>query len=194
LSPAAKAHFDAVIAGLGRLGIPFVLDPRLVRGLDYYTRTVFEFVGEAGLGAQSTVAAGGRYDGLVETLGGRPTPAVGFAGGIERLVLMTKALQTAPMLRLPDIALIGADEAGRAECERFAYQLRLAGVRVVADVRGRSVTAQMKSANKSGARVSATVGSSEIAARPVKVKTMATGDVSEVKLDVASLQVLLGRG
>lgn len=194
LSAAARAHFDAVIAGLSRLGIAFTLDPQLVRGLDYYTRTVFEFVGEAGLGAQSTVAAGGRYDGLVETLGGRPTPAVGFAGGIERLVLMVKALQTAPPLRLPDIALIGADEAGRAECERFAYQLRGEGFRVVADVRGRSVTAQMKSANKSGARLSATVGSSEIAARTVKVKTMATGDVSEVALDVASLQRLLGRG
>lgn len=189
LSEAAKAHFDAVRASLDRLGIAYTVDPQLVRGLDYYTRTVFEFVGDKGLGAQSAVAAGGRYDGLVETLGGRPTPAVGFAAGIERLVLMCKAVGAVPAAAAPDLALIGADDAGRAECERLAYQLRCEGVRVVVDVRGRSVKAQMKAADKSGARLSATVGSSEIASRTVKVKTMAGGDVpaADAALDAASL-------
>ncbi len=189
LGAPAKEHFDAVTAGLTRLGIPFVVDKQLVRGLDYYTRTVFEFVGEAGLGAQSTVAAGGRYDGLVETLGGRATPAVGFAGGIERLVLMVKALKTEPTAVTPDIALVGADDAGREVCEALTFQLRKAGVRVLSDVRGRKVGAVLKSADKQGARLSATVGSSEIAARTVKVKTMASRDVpeTEVPLDAASL-------
>ena len=190
LSDAARAHFDDVTAGLTRLGIPFVVDETLVRGLDYYTRTVFEFVGEAGLGAQSTVCAGGRYDGLVETLGGRPTPAVGFAGGIERLVLMIKALNAAPDVAGPDLFLVSADDAGRLECERLAYQLRQRGIRVVVDVRGRPERAQRKSADKSGARLSAVIGSSDIAARTVKVKTTATGDVSEVALDASALSEL----
>ncbi|MDP2343347.1 MAG: histidine--tRNA ligase [Deltaproteobacteria bacterium] len=193
LSEGAKAHFDDVAAGLSRLGIPFSIDPTLVRGLDYYTRTVFEFVGEAGLGAQSTVCAGGRYDGLVETLGGRATPAVGFAGGIERLVLMIKAVGSAPVVDAPDFALVSLDEPGRLECERLAYQLREAGVRVVVDVRNRPERAQRKSADKSGAQLSITIGTGDIAARTVKVKTMATGDVSGVALDAASLIGLLGR-
>lgn len=191
LSPEARAHFDAVQAGLTRLGIPFVVDTALVRGLDYYTRTVFEFVGEAGLGAQSTVAAGGRYDGLVETLGGRPTPAVGFAAGIERLLLMMNALGTTKGVDAPAVYLVGADDAGRAEVDRLAFALRLRGVSVGADVRGRSVKAQMKAADKSQARLSAVIGSGEIEARTLKVKTMATGDVSEIALDVDALAALL---
>jgi histidyl-tRNA synthetase len=191
LSPEAKAHFDAVQAGLERLGIPFVVDSTLVRGLDYYTRTVFEFVGEAGLGAQSTVAAGGRYDGLVETLGGRPTPAVGFAAGIERLILMMTALGTTVAPAGPAIYLVGADDDGRALVDRLAFQLRLQGIAVGADVRGRSVKAQMKAADKSQARLSAVIGSGEIAAGTVKVKTMATGDVREIALDVAALAAAL---
>jgi histidyl-tRNA synthetase len=187
LSPEARAHFDAVTAGLTRLGIPFTLDPFLVRGLDYYTRTVFEFVGEAGLGAQSTVAAGGRYDGLVATLGGRPTPAVGFAGGIERLVLMMKAVGAGDTTVRPDLALIGADDGGRARCEQLAYTLRQRGIRVVVDVRGRGVKAQMKSADRSGARLSMVIGANEIATGQAKVKTMATSDVSDVALDDAAV-------
>ncbi len=191
LSPEAKAHFDAVQAGLTRLGIPFIVDTALVRGLDYYTRTVFEFVGEAGLGAQSTVAAGGRYDGLVETLGGRPTPAVGFAAGIERLILMMTAMGTTADAPSPSLYLVGADDEGRAVVDTLAFGLRLQGVVVGADVRGRSVKAQMKAADKSQARLSAVIGSGEIAAGTVKVKTMATGDVREIALDVAAFAALL---
>ena len=181
LSEAARAHFDAVQAGLTRLGIPFEVDTALVRGLDYYTRTVFEFVGEAGLGAQSTVAAGGRYDGLVETLGGRPTPAVGFAAGIERLLMMMSALGVSTPAQVPGIYLVGADDEGRAEVDRIAFALRLQGLAVGADVRGRSVKAQMK----------AVIGSGEVAAGTVKVKTMGTGDVTEVALDAVAIAALL---
>ena len=191
LSEAARAHFDAVQAGLTRLGIPFEVDTALVRGLDYYTRTVFEFVGEAGLGAQSTVAAGGRYDGLVETLGGRPTPAVGFAAGIERLLMMMSALGVSTPAQVPGIYLVGADDEGRAEVDRIAFALRLQGLAVGADVRGRSVKAQMKAADKSQARLSAVIGSGEVAAGTVKVKTMGTGDVTEVALDAVAIAALL---
>jgi histidyl-tRNA synthetase len=193
LSPDARAHFDAVTAGLTRLGVPYVLDPFLVRGLDYYTRTVFEFVGEAGLGAQATVAAGGRYDGLVATLGGRPTPAVGFAGGIERLVLMLKAVAPGDHTVRPDLALIGADDAGRARCEQLAFGLRRRGLRIVVDVRGRGVKAQMKTADRSGARWTMVLGSSEIESGRGRVKTMATGDVSDVALDEDALVAWLAR-
>ncbi|MBM4281277.1 MAG: histidine--tRNA ligase [Deltaproteobacteria bacterium] len=191
LSDAARAHFDAVCAGLTRLSIPFSRDPFLVRGLDYYTRTVFEFVGEAGLGAQSTVAAGGRYDGLVETLGGRPTPAVGFAGGVERLVLMLKAVGAPAHGVAPELALVGADDGGRALCEQLAFGLRRQGVRVVVDVRGRGVKAQMKSADKSGARHSVVVGSAELGSGQGRVKNMATGDVSDVALSVEALRAVV---
>jgi histidyl-tRNA synthetase len=191
LSVQARSHFDDVKAGLDRLGIPYVVDDALVRGLDYYTRTVFEFVGEIGLGSQSTVAAGGRYDGLVETLGGRPTPAVGFAGGIERLILMMRAVGSLPAPSRPSLYLIGADELGRARVEQLAQALRLQGIAVATDVRGRSVKAQMKSADRVDARCSAVVGTGELASGLVKVKTMATGDVSEVTLEAAAIANLV---
>jgi histidyl-tRNA synthetase len=110
----ARAHFDQVQAGLTRLGIPFVVEPKLVRGLDYYTRTVFEAQAAQGLGAQNTVAAGGRYDGLVETLGGRKTPAVGFAGGMERLILLLQDAGKAAAEPGATLYLGAADESGRA--------------------------------------------------------------------------------
>jgi histidyl-tRNA synthetase len=155
LSAQARAHFDDVKAGLDRLGIAYVVDDALVRGLDYYTRTVFEFIGEIGVGAQATVAAGGRYDGLVETLGGRPTPAVGFAGGIERLVLMMNAVGATGAPVRPAIYLIGADDGGRARVEQLAQALRMKGIAVGADVRGRSVKAQMKAADRASSSVRA---------------------------------------
>jgi histidyl-tRNA synthetase len=186
----ARAHFDAVCHGLDRAGVAYVKDDALVRGLDYYTRTVFEFVGTAGLGAQATVAAGGRYDGLVETLGGRHTPAVGFAGGIERLVMMMTALGLGVQAPGPAIYLIGADDGGRDSVEVLAMALRREGIAVGVDVRGRSVKAQMKSADKSGARLSAVIGSGETASGTVKVKTMATGDVHETPLTAQALAAL----
>jgi histidyl-tRNA synthetase len=178
LSDEARTHFAAVQAGLTRLGIPFVVDTALVRGLDYYSRTVFEFVGATGLGAQSAVAAGGRYDGLVQTLGGRPTPAVGFASGIERLLLMRASLQLKAAAVVPSLMLVGADDDGRATCERLAHGLRMAGIRVAVDVRGRGMKAQLKSADKLGAIYVAVVGSQEVATGEVTLKRLADGDTS----------------
>jgi histidyl-tRNA synthetase len=191
LGDASRAHFDAVTNGLARLGIPFVVEPTLVRGLDYYTRTVFEVVAEAGLGAQNTVAAGGRYDGLVQTLGGRPTPAVGFAAGIERLVLLLQDAGKAANATGPELYLIGADDDGRASAERLAYGLRRRGVRVEIDHRGRSVKAQMRGADRSAARFTMVLGSREIAGGAADLKRMAGGDVSRVALDVDALDVAM---
>ncbi len=187
LSEDARAHFAAVKQGLDDLGVAYTVEPKIVRGIDYYTRTVFEFVGEAGLGAQSTVAAGGRYDGLVEELGGRATPAVGFAAGIERLLLMIAALGKTPPARPCTLMLIAADDGGRAMCRKLAYALRRAGVRVDVDLRARSVKAQMKHADKSAALFTATVGSSEIERGSMPLKTMATGAVVDVPLVPAAL-------
>ena len=192
LSDAARAHFDAVKAGLEALSVPYTIDATIVRGLDYYTRTVFEFVGEAGLGAQSTVAAGGRYDGLVSELGGRPTPAVGFAAGIERLILVMKATGHTVAETPPDLVLVSADDAGRAMCAQLAYALRRDGVRVGVDLRGRSVKAQFKSATNTAARFTIMVGSSEIAAGNGELKAKASSTVQAVvALDAASIKAAL---
>ncbi|HEY4222387.1 MAG TPA: histidine--tRNA ligase [Myxococcota bacterium] len=192
LSDAARAHFDAVKAGLEAQSIPFTIEPKIVRGLDYYTRTVFEFVGEAGLGAQSTVAAGGRYDGLVQELGGRPTPAVGFAAGIERLILVMNATGHKQEKTPPALALIGADDAGRLLCHKLASALRSRGVVVDVDLRARSVGALMRAANKSGARFTVTIGSSEIASGSMSLKTMATGAVVTMPIDADDLSRAIG--
>ncbi len=193
LSDAAKAHLDEVRAGLDALGIAYVIEPKLVRGIDYYTRTVFEFVGKSGegVGAQSTVAAGGRYDGLVSELGGRPTPAVGFAAGIDRLVLVMKATGLAKDLEPPDLVLVGADAGGHALARTLGFALRTHGVRVGVDLKARGVGAQMKGANRSGARFTLTLGSSEIEARTGALKRMATGAVTPVSLDAASIMAVL---
>jgi histidyl-tRNA synthetase len=191
LSEAARAHFEEVKAGLDRLGIAYVLEPKLVRGIDYYTRTVFELVGEAGLGAQSTVAAGGRYDGLVADLGGRPTPAVGFAAGIDRLILVMKALGQARAPIAPELMIIAADAEGQGLAQRLAFALRAAGRRVEADLKGRSVKAQMRHADRSGARFTMVLGSREIAEGRADLKAMATGAVQAISLDAAALSAAL---
>lgn len=187
LSDEARAHFDAVKAGLERLGIPYRVDPLLVRGLDYYTRTVFELIGTHGLGAQSTVIAGGRYDGLVAELGGRPTPAVGYAGGVERLVLVMRALGLTAPAPTPALMVIGADDAGHARCAELAFALRRDGLAVEVDLRGRSVKAQMRHADRAGARFTAVVGSSEIERGTVSVKNMAAGSVESIPLTAEAL-------
>lgn len=189
LSAAARAHFDEVKAGLDALGIAYTIEPRLVRGIDYYTRTVFELVGKSGegVGAQSTVAAGGRYDGLVGELGGRPTPAVGFAAGIDRLILVMKATGLGKSVGAPEVVLVGADAAGHALARRLGFELRTQGVRVGVDLKARGVGAQMKGANRSGARFTLVLGSSEIERRTGELKRMGTGAVTPVSLDAASI-------
>ena len=192
LSDAARAHFERVQQGLTELEIPFVVEPRLVRGLDYYTRTVFEVQAESGLGAQNTVAAGGRYDNLVAQLGGTPTPGVGFAGGIERLVLLLQEAGLAVAPQRPELMLIGADDAGRKAIPKLALQLRRLGLRVEVDHRGRKVKALFKRADKEGVHTVLVLGDRELSEGKGQLKQMATGDVTETKLDPASLFASVG--
>jgi histidyl-tRNA synthetase len=191
LSDDARAHFEAVMDGLTRLSVPFVVDDRLVRGLDYYTRTVFELLATTGLGAQNAVAAGGRYDNLVHELGGRETPALGFAAGIERIVLLLEDAGKTVGPRGADIMLIGADESGRRLAQVLAHGLRQRGLFVDVDVRDRGVKALMKRADKSGARKVVVIGDREQNEGRAQVKTMATGVVQDAALTVDSLVLAL---
>jgi len=181
LGPAARAHFDTVLDGLRRLGIPFEIDPKIVRGLDYYVRTSFEFVATTGLGAQGTVSGGGRYDGLVESLGGPATPAIGFAMGLERLVLLL-ADRAASLRAVPDLFLgvLGEQAGGRAL--ELAEQCRARGVRVELTLRTANAGNQLKRAHRLGARLAALVGEGELQSGSVRLKTMATGAEEVVPL------------
>ncbi len=177
-----RAHFEAVKAALGDLGVGFEVEPRLVRGLDYYVRTAYEFVSGA-LGAQSAVAGGGRYDGLVETLGGPAIPGIGFALGQERLALIMEALgRKAPEDR-PEVFFIAADEAGAREALKRAAALRKAGVACDLDPRGGKLKGQFRQAERTGARFAVVLGGDEVASGQAKLKDMATRQESPVALD-----------
>ena len=176
-----RAHFDAVRAGLDALGVTYTVEPRLVRGLVYYVRTAYEFTSDA-LGAQSAVAGGGRYDGLVETLGGPPTPGIGFALGAERLALILEALGRPIPVRRPAVFLVSADEAGAAAVLRLSSDLRKAGVACDLDARGGKLARQFKQAERVAARYALVLGSQELAAGEGKLKDMTTRQETPVKL------------
>lgn len=176
-------HFTRVKTFLDAADISYTVNPTIVRGLDYYTRTVFEFVTDE-IGAQGTICGGGRYDGLIEELGGQPTPALGFAMGIERLLLVMAAQN----IELPEdsgcdiyIAALGDD----AEIKAFsiAKELREASINAEIDIVGRGLRAQMKYANKIGAKYSMVIGDDDIKSGYVKVKDMKTGESFEAPLD-----------
>lgn len=172
-----KDHFAGVQKGLDSLGIPYEIDSNIVRGLDYYTKTVFEFVSDA-LGAQSTVCGGGRYDGLVEILGGKPTPAVGFGMGLERLILILKAQNAhLPQEKKPALYIASAGEKGQEKALELATQLRKAGAWVEFDVMDKSTKGQMKYADKIGAKYAMVLGDTELATNSAEMKNMETGDV-----------------
>lgn len=173
---AARAHFDGLQQGLGDLGLAFTINPRLVRGIDYYSSTVFEWTTQA-LGAQGTVLAGGRYDGLVEQLGGTPTPAVGWACGIERLLLLQKAQGVAVEGAAADVYFCWLGEAARRAAATLAESLRdaLPGLRLVLHAGGGKLAAQLKRADRSGAAVALILGEAEIGARTVQVKCLRDG-------------------
>ena len=180
----SRAHYDEVKGWLDHLEIPFEEDPLLVRGLDYYTRTAFELESGA-LGAQSALAGGGRYDLLAEALGAdEPVPAVGFAAGIERLFL---ALEAAGYDFPPDPAADVFLAAIGEEAERFVFEkaraLRRAGLSAETDLMGRSLKAQMREANRSGAPHAVIIGGNELEAGRASVKHMATGEQTEVAFD-----------
>ncbi|MCH7496566.1 MAG: histidine--tRNA ligase [Candidatus Marinimicrobia bacterium] len=182
LSPEDIRHHDEVRAGLQALDIPFEDAPRLVRGLDYYTRTIFEITAPQ-LGAQDALCGGGRYDGLVQQLGGPDIPATGFAAGIERLLLAAgdglRAQIASPSL---DVAVVVLAEAARFPAMKAASDLRAAGFSVILETLRRSARAQLREANRAAARVAVIFGEEELAHQACSVKPMAGGKQTEVPL------------
>ncbi|NMB74411.1 MAG: histidine--tRNA ligase [Myxococcales bacterium] len=171
------AHFDAVRAYLDQLGIAYALDHRLMRGLDYYTRTTFELLAE-GLGAQNAVAGGGRYDGLVEMLGGRPTPAIGFAAGLDRIVMLL-AEQGARAPEAPLVFVVALDTESHKSALSLMRELRRSGLRVECDVRCGSIKSQMKLADRRGARLALILGEEELRTGTVTLKDLAAAESAD---------------
>jgi histidyl-tRNA synthetase len=175
------AHFDELKSLLDALGIPFEVSPKLVRGLDYYTRTVFEFVDpKSGL----TACGGGRYDNLIEEVGGPSIPAVGFAAGLERIIQMRGQLGEA-VSGLPRVELfIGSiGDAGYLKSQALANKLRQNGVSARSDILRRGVKAQMKYADKIKAEYSMIIGDQELASSSASIKNMSTGEQAQVPFD-----------
>jgi histidyl-tRNA synthetase len=177
LTDAARAHWDATQSALQKFGVAFVHNPRIVRGLDYYSHTAFEFVTDA-LGAQGTVMAGGRYNGLVAEMGGPETPAVGWAAGIDRLAM----LLASPPLDAAPVVLVPVGEAAEAASIGVLQALRRAGIRAEMAWRG-NLKRRLERANKQGARAAVIIGEAELAAGQAQVKTLATGVQQAVALD-----------
>ncbi len=182
LCPDCAAHFERVKSLLASLDIPYRVDGGIVRGLDYYTRTVFEFVSND-IGSQGTICGGGRYDGLISGLGGPETPAIGFAVGLERLMLLMENKGVSfgedkkPLLFLGSM---GDNE--RKEALKIIYYLRSKGIFVEGDLMARSVKAQIKYADKIGANYFALLGESEMASGKVNIKDMQSGTMKEVEI------------
>jgi histidyl-tRNA synthetase len=182
LDDASRQHFERVQEGLRAAGIPFEIDPGLVRGLDYYTHTLFEFQSAALDTAQSTVIGGGRYDGLVEQLGGSPTPGIGFGSGVERMLL---ACDAEGVFNEPPPALDAfvVDATDGRTARDITQELRSAGLRVDRAFGGRSMKSQMKAAGRSGARVAVIVGDQEVADATATVRDLAQGEQQVVPRD-----------
>lgn len=193
LDEQARAHFEGLRALLDAAGVPYVINPRLVRGLDYYGLTVFEWVTDR-LGAQGTVCAGGRYDGLVEQLGGKTAPAVGFAMGMERLLLLIETLEVIPveLARQVDVYLVTLGDTAATAGFRLAEQLRdaLPGLRLVVHCGGGSFKSQFKKADKSGALYALILGDDEAAQGKVGLKPL-RGEGEQENLGWADVPVRL---
>jgi histidyl-tRNA synthetase len=184
LDPDSAAHFAAVQQGLRDLGIACVVNPRIVRGLDYYTRTVFEWTTDR-LGAQGTVLAGGRYDGLVEQLGGSPTAAIGWAAGIERLILLMKEASVALPDGAPHVYVCAIGEAAQRQAAILAERLRdaLPAMRLLLNAGGGKLPAQLKRADRSAARLALILGDAETARQVVQVKSLRDSSQAECAWD-----------
>lgn len=195
LDDASQQHFAGLQARLQAAGIEFVINPRLVRGLDYYNQTVFEWV-TTNLGSQGTVCAGGRYDGLVEQLGGKSTPAVGFGLGLERLVLLLQSLELVPAVsNAADFYLMPLGDAAELAALSVAEQLRqlLPGKRVVLHCGGGNLKKQLKRADKSGAAVGLLLGDSELANGAVTVKWLRDAAREQQQVKLADLAGVLAQ-
>jgi histidyl-tRNA synthetase len=187
LSEDAKRHFETVLAHLDRLGVPYAINPRLVRGLDYYTKTTFEFVHD-GLGAQSGIGGGGRYDGLMRQLGGKDVSGIGFGLGVDRTVLALQAEgKTVGGASRCDVFCIPVGEDAKLDIAELAARLRAAGVRVDVAYGDRGLKASMRAADRSGASI-ALIKDDE--AQEVKVKDLATGEQVELPADAVVTEVL----
>ncbi|MFC7721618.1 histidine--tRNA ligase [Nonomuraea recticatena] len=193
LCAACKAYHEEVRTLLTALGVPFTDEPKLVRGLDYYTRTTFEFV-HGGLGSQSAVGGGGRYDGLSEMLGGPALPSVGWALGVDRTYLAMEAeglLDEAPAARVQVYGVPLGEEA-RRRMFLLVEELRAAGLRVDMAFGGKGLKGAMKGADRSGARFALILGERDLAAQAVQVKDLTTAEQTEVPLAQVS-DVLKGK-
>lgn len=190
LGDESREHFATLCGYLDAAGVKYRINPNLVRGLDYYSKTVFEWV-TTSLGAQGTVCAGGRYDGLVQQLGGRPTPGVGFAMGVERLVLLLEALDCIPqaVFQRVDVFIVAAGEGTQEKAFSIANQLRdTLGLRVLQNMGGGSFKSQMKKADRSGARICLILGENELAEGKVNLKFLQ----EEREQETVSLEAIEG--
>jgi histidyl-tRNA synthetase len=167
-----RRHFEELQSDLAALAVDFALNPRLVRGLDYYNRTTFEFTASAGLGTQDAVAAGGRYDDLVAQLGGPNTPAVGFAAGVERLLIVLAAAGEVPGLSAPDLFIAVQSDAARHAALALARRGRVAGLWVELDLRFGSLKSQLRRADKTKVALAVVLGEDELRSGVVQLKTM----------------------
>lgn len=183
-------HFQELKARLDALSIDYQVNPRIVRGLDYYTKTVFEFISQ-NIGAQGTILGGGRYDGLIEQLGGAPTPALGFAMGIERLLLVMEASGVEwPQAPRCDLYIAPMGEEAAKMAQTLCTGLRQSGFFAESDLMGRSLKAQMKYADKIGARHSVVLGESELSENQCLLKNMADGTTRPIALDKFGEQIM----
>jgi histidyl-tRNA synthetase len=190
LSDAAKQHFDTVLAHLDALGVPYVINPRMVRGLDYYTKTTFEFVHD-GLGAQSGIGGGGRYDGLMQQLGGQDLSGIGFGLGVDRTLLALRAEgKSVGETTRCDVFGVPLSEPAKLSLAVLAGQLRGAGVRVDLAYGDRGLKGAMRAADRSGARIALVLGDRDIETGTVGVKDLATGDQVSVATDSVVAEVL----
>lgn len=178
-----KEHFEKTKSYLDAMNIEYIVNPQIVRGLDYYTKTVFEFVADS-IGAQGTVCGGGRYDGLIEELGGQHTPSLGFAMGLERLQLVMEAQGCEfPEPSRPDLFIVAMGDKATLKAVEIAKDMRDEGYSVVYDLNGRSLRAQMKYADKINAKYNVVIGDNEVDTKSAVLKDMATGEQNDISLE-----------
>lgn len=189
LSQDAKRHFDTVLSHLDALGVPYAVNPRMVRGLDYYTKTTFEFVHD-GLGAQSGIGGGGRYDGLMRQLGGQDLSGIGFGLGVDRTVLALAAEgKTVGETARCEVFGVPLGDEAKLELAKIAAALRGAGVRVDVAYGDRGLKGAMRAADRSGARIALVAGDRDIEAGTVGLKDLSTGEQVDVGIGVAVVEV-----
>ncbi len=189
LSESAKAHFDEVLAHLDALGVPYVVNPRMVRGLDYYTKTTFEFVHD-GLGAQSGIGGGGRYDGLMAQLGGQPLSGIGYGLGVDRTILALAAEgKSAGNPARCEVFGVPLGAAAKTEMVKIAHALRAAGIRVDMVYGDRGIKGSMKAADRSGARIALVLGDEDLAAGTIAVKDLSNGEQTSVAMEGVVAQI-----